>query len=133
MAIAFSAEPGAATPPSPLCRNENLRNLLWRQFAARLVGAVDVRLGRNSGGAGYAVRLVWNFASAGAVLGAARRRGCRTSVCQDAGFTAQSGPAACDMAQALHVAGFFGLSARCAGANCLQFAATRLKFDARLG
>jgi hypothetical protein len=34
MAIAFFAEPGAATPPSPLCRNENLRNLLCHQFAA---------------------------------------------------------------------------------------------------
>jgi hypothetical protein len=43
LALAFFAEPGAATPPSRLCRNENLRNLLCHQFAARLVGAVNVR------------------------------------------------------------------------------------------
>jgi hypothetical protein len=46
MAPAFFAEPRAATPPSPLCRNENLRNPLCLKFAARLVGAVNVRIAR---------------------------------------------------------------------------------------
>jgi hypothetical protein len=51
LVAAFFAEPRAATSPSPLRPNENLRKLLCRQFAARLLSAVDVRLGRNSGGA----------------------------------------------------------------------------------
>jgi hypothetical protein len=42
MATAFFAEPRAATPPSRLCRNENLRKLFCHQFAARLVTAIDV-------------------------------------------------------------------------------------------
>jgi len=45
MAAAFFAEPRAATPPSPLCRNENLHNPLCLNVAARLVGAVNVRIG----------------------------------------------------------------------------------------
>jgi hypothetical protein len=61
---------------------------------------------------------------------AARRRGCRTSASQDAGFRAHPGPAACHAAQALQVVRFFALSARCADANCFRFAATRLKFAA---
>src|ERR1700754_3770183 len=36
---------GRATPPSSLCRNENSCNPLCHQFAARLAGALDVRLG----------------------------------------------------------------------------------------
>jgi hypothetical protein len=46
LALAFFAEPRSATLPSPLCRNENLRNRLCRQFAARLPHAVNVRRGR---------------------------------------------------------------------------------------
>jgi hypothetical protein len=63
---------------------------------------------------------------------AARRRGCRTSACQDAGFRAHPALAAFHAAQALQTSRFFVLSARGAEANCLRFAATRLKFAARL-
>jgi hypothetical protein len=38
-------EPRSATEKHPLCRKEKLRNPLCRQFAARLVGAVNVRIG----------------------------------------------------------------------------------------
>jgi hypothetical protein len=64
--------------------------------------------------------------------GAARRRGCRTSACQDAGFRAHLSRMPCHTAQALQVISFFASIARCEDANCLQFAATRLKFAARL-
>jgi hypothetical protein len=53
---------------------------------------------------------------------AARRRGCRTSACQDAGFRAHPGRAGCHATQALQVVRFFASSARCADANCLRFA-----------
>jgi hypothetical protein len=45
LAVAFFTEPHAATSPSRLCRNENLRNPLCLNVAARLVGAVNVRIG----------------------------------------------------------------------------------------
>jgi hypothetical protein len=61
---------------------------------------------------------------------ASRRPGCRTSASQDAGFRAHPALAACHAAQALQVIRFFVSPARCEGANCLQFAATRLKFAA---
>jgi hypothetical protein len=48
-------------------------------------------------------------------------------------FARLTGLAARDAAQALPVSRFFALSARSAGANCRRFAATRLKFAARLG
>jgi hypothetical protein len=63
---------------------------------------------------------------------AARRLACCTSASQDAGFRALLGLCAFHTAQALQVVRFFVLSGRCAGANCLRFAATRLKFAARL-
>jgi hypothetical protein len=46
LAAAFFLGSRAATSPSRLCRRENLRNPLCHQFAARLVGAVNVRPGR---------------------------------------------------------------------------------------
>jgi hypothetical protein len=46
VAVAFFAEPPAATPPSRLRRKKNSRNLLCLQFAARLLSAVNVRTGR---------------------------------------------------------------------------------------
>jgi hypothetical protein len=46
LAPAFFAQPRAATSPSRLCRKENLRERLCRQFAARFVGAVEVRFWR---------------------------------------------------------------------------------------
>jgi hypothetical protein len=61
---------------------------------------------------------------------AARRFGCCTSASQDAGFRAHLGLAALHAAQALQVVRFFAPSARRARANCLRFAATRLKFAA---
>jgi hypothetical protein len=49
------------------------------------------------------------------------------------GFRAHLRRMPCHAAQALQASRFFALSAGCAGANCLRFAATRLKFAARLG
>jgi hypothetical protein len=61
---------------------------------------------------------------------AARHLGCRASASRDAGFRSLAGLAACHAAQALQVVGFFASIARGASANCLRFAATRLKFAA---
>jgi hypothetical protein len=47
-------------------------------------------------------------------------------------FPRPTGLAACHAAQALQVSRFFVSSARGAGADCRWFAATRLKFVARL-
>jgi hypothetical protein len=46
MAVAFFTEPRAATPPSPLCRNENLRKL----FASCLPQDLSAELMFESGG-----------------------------------------------------------------------------------
>jgi hypothetical protein len=61
---------------------------------------------------------------------AARRLTCRASAYRDAGFRAHVSRVSCHAAQALQVVRFFVPSARCVGANCLRFAATRLKFAA---
>ena len=63
---------------------------------------------------------------------AVRRRGCRASASRDAGFRALTSLAAFDAAQALPASRLFVSSTYCADANRLRFAATRLRFAARL-
>jgi hypothetical protein len=131
LAAAFFVGSRTATPRSRLCRKENLRNLLCRQFAARLVGAVDVRPGRFRR-RGLSASLGFEFCVDRCGSRAARRRACGISACQDAGIPRVTCAACRHAAQALQTASFFGLPARCADANCLTLAATRLKFAARL-
>jgi hypothetical protein len=61
---------------------------------------------------------------------AARRRTCCASASINDGFKTQRGRASRDAAQALQATRFFTSVGAPKAANCLQFAATRLKFAA---
>jgi hypothetical protein len=62
---------------------------------------------------------------------AARRRICRTSASSNAGFLTRRGCSPRHAAQVLQAARFFAAVGAPETANCLRFAATRLKFAAR--
>jgi hypothetical protein len=127
MAPAFFTEPRAATPPSPLRRNEICASCfatsLPQDLSAQLIfdlGEIPTARLKPFVWFGILRRPVRRFArrvgsDAAQVPGGTQDFRAHWARCQNA-------------AQALQVSRFFVSSARCADANCLRFAATRLKF-----